>query len=98
MKKRLILLALEVVLAAGLMWLDMRAFWLYFFAIALWNASRLFAVLAANKLELRIHLETIQNRVGVLPTDATVIVQNMKENMSQEEWENLSEVFDFAKR
>jgi hypothetical protein len=92
------MLLAEVGLAALLMWFDMRVFWLYFFAVVLWSFSRVLVAITANHLELRIHLETIQNRVGVVPgVDADALVQQMRGNMSEEEWRRLSEMFKFAR-
>lgn len=88
---------LEVGVAALLMWFDVRVFWLYFSAILLWNFSRILAALAVNHTELRVHLETIQNRVGVAPGEADALVQQVRENMSEQGWKLLAETFKNAR-
>jgi hypothetical protein len=98
MKRRVLVLLSEVGVAALLIWFDMRVFWLYFFAVALWSLSRVLSAIAVNHLEVRIHLETIQNRVGVVPgVDADALVQQMRENMSEKDWKQLCETFKFAR-
>lgn len=98
MKRRVLELLFEVGIAALLIWFDMRVFWLYFFAVVLWNFLRVHSGIAVNHLELRIHLETIQNRVGVVPgMDADALIQQMRESMSEGEWKQLCETFKLAR-
>lgn len=98
MKRRVLMLLAEVGIAGLLIWFDSRVFWLYFFAVVLWNFGRILAAIGANHLELRVHLETVQNRVGVVPgVDADALIQKMRENLSEEEWKQLCETFKFAR-
>jgi hypothetical protein len=89
MKKRILWVVIETALAAAIMWIDVRLFYLYLFGVLIWVSTGIRAALAANQFELRVHLETIQNRVGVLPTDATVIIERTRENMAEDEWKAL---------
>ena len=98
MRSRVMMLLAEVGIAALLMWFDSRIFWLYFFAACAAELFTIGAAIAANHLELAIHLETIQNRVGVVSgVDAAAVVQNLRENMSEKEWEQICETFKFAR-
>jgi len=99
MKSRIVELVIELAVAALLMWFDMRVFWLYFFAISLWNGSRVMAAIAANHFEIRVHLETIQNKVGVVPAvDANQLIEQMRDNLPEHEWKKICETFNFARR
>jgi len=81
------------------MWWDIRAFWLYLFAVLLLNVLQVLAAIAVNHLEIRNHMETIQNRVGVVPgVDADSLLQQMRENMSEREWKQLCETYNFVPR
>jgi hypothetical protein len=98
MKSHVLMLLAETGVAALLIWFDMRIFWLYFFAVALWTTSRALAAIAANHFEQRIILETIQNRVGVVPrTDAAALIQQIRDNSSEEEWRQICDTFKFAR-
>ncbi|MFI5111420.1 MAG: hypothetical protein ACHP9S_01235 [Terriglobales bacterium] len=99
MKRRLIWVAVETALAALLLWADTRLFWLYLFAVLLWNVMRLEAKIAAYYLELRLHVETIQNKLAIeIPAATSKILEQMKENSTAEEWKRLEEMYDFARR
>jgi hypothetical protein len=88
----------EVGVAALLIKFDMRVFWLYFFAVVLWSFSHVLAAITANHIELRVLVETIQNRVGAVPgVDAAALVQKMRDNTSEKDWEQFCEMFNFAR-
>ena len=81
------------------MWFDMRAFWLYSFAMLIWCFSRVMARIAVNHLEIRIHLESVQNRVRVVPgVDANTLLEQMRESLAEGEWKQLSDTINFARR
>jgi hypothetical protein len=98
MKRRVLMLLSEIGIAVLLMWFDMRVSWLYFFAVVLWSFSHVLAAITANNIELRVLLETIQNRVGAVPgVDAAVLVQKMRDNTSEKDWKQFCEMFNFAR-
>jgi hypothetical protein len=105
MKTALIWMA-ELAVAAFLMWIDMRLFWLYFFMTMIWLVNRRIGCLRKTvrffQIANEMKLLAIATKVGVEAADIERQFDLFRENLTQKQRDeveaDLKEVTDTASR
>ncbi len=95
--KKLLIYGIELIVAAILMWIDQRLFWLYFFIITMYlidsRTDYLRKIIRVFQVFNETKIMTIMKKLNISEEEIKKTLEKTKESLSAEKWESLERDF-----
>jgi hypothetical protein len=93
-KKRIYMTIVELAVGAGLMWIDMRLFWLFMFASLLWVAGNIINMVQVTDFNMWTQIQAIHKKLDITPEEISTVHDPSHNDMSKAVYQKLCAIWN----